>query len=189
MSKTISYYRIYETLDNGLGTLYLNIHAYDGEGDTDWAWDESGNLLPNFRRVCTLAADLSGLQRHLKVQIGPEGQEFWRVDYKVIVLFGGTALKARLAWYEGVSISHFHPQVADIWLCFAGNPARGPCQHYTKLCLLDHVCFPSQEDGKLGSMNAFHSASPSPLDTIDSVKQLTRGGAMLETESRSYAGL
>ncbi len=108
VSKTFVYRHVFKTLDHDLGTFTLNVHAYDGEGNTDWAWDESGNLLPDFRRVCTLAADLSGLPRFLKVQ-KREGQEFWRVDFKVNVLFGGTALKARITWYEGVSIPHFHP--------------------------------------------------------------------------------
>ena len=114
LSKTFGYYGTYETLDSDLGTFSLDIYAYDGEGDTDWAWDESSNLLPNFRRVCTLAADLSGLRSFLKVHKSSKGQEFWRVDFKVNVLFGGTALKARMTWYEGVSISHFHPPVTDI---------------------------------------------------------------------------
>ena len=162
--KTFSYQTISKTLDNGLGTFSVCIYAYDGEGDTDWARDESNNLLPNFRRVCKLRADLSGLRRSLKSRKHSEGQEFWVVDFKIKVLFGGTALKARLAWYEGVSISHSHPQVTDIWLCPSGNPARRSCQYYSELGLLDHVCFPSQEDGKLDSMNAIHSASAGPLD-------------------------
>lgn len=67
-----------------------------------------GNLLPNMRRVCTLKADLSGLARSLKVQKGPRGQDFWRVEHSVAVLFGGTQLRARLQWYEGVSLISFH---------------------------------------------------------------------------------
>ena len=165
LSKIFSYQRIFKTLDKGLGTFSLGIYAYDGEDDNDWAWDESDNLLPNFRRVCTLAADLSGLRSFLKVQKHSEGQEFWVVDFEVKVLFGGTALKARMTWYEGVSISHLYPQVTDNWLYPSGNPARRPCQHYTKLCLLDYVYFPSQEDGGLDSMNNIRSALASPLDT------------------------
>src|SRR5258708_157144 len=156
---TFGYQRILKTLDYGIGTYSVDIYAYDGVGDTDWAWDESGNQLPNFRRVCTLKADLSGLWRFLKVQKSSEGDEFWPVNFNINVLFGGTALKARLAWYEGVSILHFHPQVTDIWLCPSGNPARRPCQRYSELILLDHICFPSQEDGKLDPMNSIHSAS------------------------------
>ena len=109
LSKTFNYQRIYKTLDNGLGTFSVDIYAYDGVGDTDWGRDESGNLLPNMRRVCTLKADLSGLQRSLKVQKGPRGQDFWRVEHSINVHFGSTALKARLTWYEGVSDSHSHP--------------------------------------------------------------------------------
>ena len=143
LSKTFSYVRMYTTLDNGLGTFSLDIYAYEQEGNHDWAWDESGNLLPNVRRVCTLSADLSGLRRFLKVQKGPEGQNFWTVAFKVNVLFGGTALKARLTWNEGVSISHFHRQVTDIWLCLSGNLARRPCQRYSELDPLDHIYLPS----------------------------------------------
>ena len=146
LSKTFSYRRTYKTLDRGLGTFSLDIHAYDGEGDTDWARDESGNLLPNFRRVCTLVADLSGLCGFLKVQKSAEGQDFWTVSFKVDILLGGTALKARLAWQEGVSISHFHPQVTDIRLCLPGSPARRPYQRYSGLSLLDNICLPSQEE-------------------------------------------
>ena len=108
LSKTFSYQRMYKTLDAGLGTFSLNIYAYDGEGEPIWARDESGNMLPSVRRVCTLAADLSGLRKFMTAQKGPEGQEFWRVSYSINVLFGGTALKARMTWYEGVSVSHFH---------------------------------------------------------------------------------
>ena len=87
----------------------MDIYAYDGEGDADWVHDESGHLMPNIRRVCTLTADLSGLQRILTVKKGTEGQDFWLVIFSVNVRFGGTALNAKVTWYEGVSIVHFYP--------------------------------------------------------------------------------
>ena len=104
LSETFEYYRVFKTPENGLGTFSVGIYAYDGEGDTQWAKDESGNLMPNIRLVCTLTADLSGLTKILKAQRTSRGQIFWKVDYKVKIFFGGTALKARLTWYEGVSI-------------------------------------------------------------------------------------
>ena len=107
LSMTFEHYGVLRTVDNGLGTFSIEIYAYDGEGDTDWALEESGSLLPNFRHVCTLKADLSGLQKFLKVRKTSDGQDFWKVSLRVNVFFGGTALKARLSWYEGVSISHF----------------------------------------------------------------------------------
>ena len=109
LSKTFNYVRRYKTLDSGLGTFSLDIYADDGEGGTAWVYDKSGNLLPNIRRVCTLAADLSNLQKFLKVEKGSNGQNFWTVWFSINVRFGGTALKARMTWYEGVSALHFHP--------------------------------------------------------------------------------
>ena len=126
LSKTFSHYYMCKTLDIDLGNFSLVIYAYDGEGDADWACDESGELLPNFRRVCTLAADLSGIERYLEVLKGSKGQEFLGLPYKIKVLCGGTALKARVTWYEGVSISHFHPQITDIWLCLQEILCEGP---------------------------------------------------------------
>ena len=126
LSKTFNYARRYNTLDNGLGYFSMDIYAYDGEGDTVWGWDESGNLLPNFRRVCTLSADLSGLQSFLTVQKGTEGQDFWAVRYKIDVRFGGTALKAKMTWFEGVSISHLHPKVLIFRCTFQGILREGP---------------------------------------------------------------
>ena len=117
LSKTNPCVRVYHTLDcalNSIPMVPVDIYAYDGEDDTDWAEDESGNLLPQLRRVRTLKTDLSGLQRFLRVEKGPNGQNIWRVNYSVNVYFGGTALKARLTWYEGVSNLYFHPQGAEI---------------------------------------------------------------------------
>ena len=122
-SMSFDYVRNYKTLDNGLGYFFTDVYAYDGEGDTTWVRDESHKLLPGFRRVCTLWADLSGLQRFLTVQKGPDDQDFWTVHYDIEVFFGGTALKAKMVWNEGVSISHFHPQGANIWLYLSGSPA------------------------------------------------------------------
>ena len=116
LSKTKPCVCVCQTLDYSFDSIPLDIYAYDGEGDTDWAEDESGNLLPQIRLVCTLKADLSGLQRLLRVEKGPNGQNFWRVKYNVNVYFGGTALRARLTWYEGVSNLHFHPQGAEMSL-------------------------------------------------------------------------
>ena len=144
LSKTFKYYRTaVNNLDEDLAIFILEIYAYDGEGDTDWAWDESDYLLPNFRLVCTLKADLSGLQKYLKAQKTSEGRDFWTVDYKVKVLLGGTALKARISWKEGVSISRLYPHVTDIWLYLSENRPRRSHQRYSELSLLGHVCFPS----------------------------------------------
>jgi hypothetical protein len=53
-------------------------------------------------QVCTLKADLSGLRASIRSSKGPKGEEFWRVDFVISVMLGGTSLKARLIWTEGV---------------------------------------------------------------------------------------
>ena len=106
-SKTFSYAYRSRTPDIGLGTFSVDIYAYDGEDDTDWPYDELGRLLPNIRRVCTLAADLSGLQKSLTAHKGSAGQNFWMVLLSINVRFGGTALKTKMMWYEGVGIFIF----------------------------------------------------------------------------------
>ena len=112
MSETFNYEFLYKTLDTPLGSYSVKVYAYDGEGNPDWLEDESGFVLSQFRHVCTIVADLSALPKFLKVKTGPKGQRFWNVCFNINVRFGGTAIKARLTWYEGVSISHFHP-----WRC------------------------------------------------------------------------
>ena len=62
LSKTFKYSRVYKNLDEDPRDFMVMIYAYDSEGDTNWVWDESNNLLPNIRLVCTLKADLSGVQ-------------------------------------------------------------------------------------------------------------------------------
>jgi len=62
-------------------------------------------MKPRFREVCELKADLSGLQRSLVAQLNPTtGMVYYTVNFTVAVLFGGTSLKARLRWYENVSV-------------------------------------------------------------------------------------
>ena len=126
LSKTFNYNYTYTTLDKGLDKFKVTIYAYDGEGDTDWAEDESGNLLPHIRRVCTVRADLSGLQKILKVQSGSKGEAFWKGRCSINVYFGGTALKARVTWYEGVSNLHFIHKVLRFGCAFQDILREGP---------------------------------------------------------------
>jgi len=58
--------------------------------------------MPGFRPVCTIRANLSGLERELKKMTSDTGAIYWRVDYEVEIFFGRTALAACLVWKEGV---------------------------------------------------------------------------------------
>jgi hypothetical protein len=63
----------------------------------------TGSRLEQMRTLCTLNADLSGLRGSLKRLMGSEGP-YYRVDYEVVVRFGGTQLQATIQWKEGVRI-------------------------------------------------------------------------------------
>lgn len=66
------------------------------------------------RTVCTLRADLTGLRPSLRSQRGPKGEEFYRVDFVISVMLGGTSLKARLTWNEGVRGLTFFTMFTDL---------------------------------------------------------------------------
>ena len=56
----------------------------------------------NFRRLCRLRADLSGLSRSLSPRRHETDGVFYDVAFSVAIFFGTTSLKARLKWNEAV---------------------------------------------------------------------------------------
>jgi len=59
--------------------------------------------MPGFRSMCTLRADLSGLQSSLRSFSAAKGRgQYWRIDFEVEVFFGQTSLHAGLVWTERV---------------------------------------------------------------------------------------
>jgi hypothetical protein len=73
-----------------------------------------GNLVPKLRYVCDLRADLSQLRDSLVVQTGPDGTKFWKVEYQVVVLFGGTRLQAHLQWKDKVRTFLFLSSIVSV---------------------------------------------------------------------------
>lgn len=56
--------------------------------------------------MCTLKADLSGLQSSLRSYAAAKGRgQYWRIEYEVEVFFGQTSLCAGLVWKERVRSS------------------------------------------------------------------------------------
>lgn len=60
-------------------------------------------MYPSFRTVCTLSADLRGLEGALEKKIGDQGSAYWSLKCDVCIRFGGTELEAYLEWKENVS--------------------------------------------------------------------------------------
>jgi hypothetical protein len=91
--KTVGVYSMY--------TQYSRLHSLLFRYLCDCVY--SGRTIPKMRELCTITADLSRLRSSLTMQDGANGARFWKVSFKVCVLFGGTRLQARLQWMEGVS--------------------------------------------------------------------------------------
>jgi hypothetical protein len=61
-----------------------------------------GSVCDGFRLVCTISADLSGLEPALKARTAPAAasQGVWELAFQVVIKFGTTSLKAALVWEE-----------------------------------------------------------------------------------------
>lgn len=112
-----NYVRDHAIYPSYLGMFEESLYVWEGSGDTYWCTDTSGiwfnnsksgsngpnhqrsdRLLPEMRQISTIQADLSNI---MPSQLyGPRGA-YWRVDYKVVVLFEGAKMKAHLEWNKG----------------------------------------------------------------------------------------
>ena len=74
----------------------------------------SGLLLPGFRNVCRISADLNKLSGALERRTGNAGKVYWYLEFETCIRFGGTELEAYLEWKEHVSTSFYetiHPLI------------------------------------------------------------------------------
>ncbi|CAE7125177.1 unnamed protein product [Rhizoctonia solani] len=95
-----TYSNSYRTANPDLKSLSMDLYAYPGDDEPDWAWDEKENPLPIFRKVCTISADLRGLEGALERKVGLRGSEYWELEVAVCMRFGGTELEAYLEWTD-----------------------------------------------------------------------------------------
>ncbi|KAI6100572.1 hypothetical protein F5141DRAFT_1218599 [Pisolithus sp. B1] len=74
---------------SGCSHITSRIHAYNGDlSDAIWMDEE------------LVYADTSKAADALSPQTAPSGDEFYRIDYDVVLLFGLTELKAHICWME-----------------------------------------------------------------------------------------
>lgn len=92
------YYRTYGVYPSSLEYFSEDLYAWEGLGHTHWCTDTSDKRLLEMRRICKIKADLSGIRP--EQLYGPKGI-YWRVDYKIVILFEGAKMKAHLEWTEG----------------------------------------------------------------------------------------
>ncbi|KAJ1304905.1 hypothetical protein OPQ81_006039 [Rhizoctonia solani] len=80
--------------------LEMKLVGYSGDDEPTWAWDKKENLLPKFKEVCTIKAQLYNLEGALKPAIGMTGVHYWYLEVDVCVYFGTTELQAHLEWMQ-----------------------------------------------------------------------------------------
>ena len=55
-----------------------------------------------FTSMCNVIADTSAIAHSLHPLEGPGGEDYYRLDFNVVLLFGLTELKAQISWIDGV---------------------------------------------------------------------------------------
>ncbi|KDQ12540.1 hypothetical protein BOTBODRAFT_146727 [Botryobasidium botryosum FD-172 SS1] len=89
------------------GLFSCTIYAYDGMDDPLFMQDASGKLERGFEEVCIVRADLSGMKGKMTSANGMFG-EYWKMEVKVALRFGGTELSASILWEEN-GVTHRSP--------------------------------------------------------------------------------
>jgi hypothetical protein len=77
-------------------------------------------IMPGFTEVCVIKADLSNMAGTLEECIGPRGI-YWRANFEVGILFGGTELAAKLFW-KASNVRVITPTLCGVGLIFLTGP-------------------------------------------------------------------
>jgi molecular chaperone DnaK (HSP70) len=93
-----------------LSQVELALYAYmtNTEEEPYFVLNENGDICDNFAQICVIKADMDGMQKGMKAKWSLTGRS-WRLQYSVVLSFGGTELKAYIVWKDKL-----------------GNEQRGP---------------------------------------------------------------
>jgi hypothetical protein len=92
----------YTSRQVNLSETSIDVFAYvvDGQKDPpDFVLDNDGNVVEGFYPICSIKADMSGMQSRMKSIWSLRGRS-WRLHYEVVMLFGGPEFKACIAWQD-----------------------------------------------------------------------------------------
>jgi len=82
---------------SALENIKIDIRCYRGISQNPQWLDTEPNMFPT---LCTVTADTRQMAKLLKLRYGVGGVPYYRIDYKVVLLFGLTELKAQISWME-----------------------------------------------------------------------------------------
>jgi hypothetical protein len=78
------------------------------------------------KRLCTVEADLKDLISSVQIKYGPQGK-YWRLDWHLVVKFGGTKLRAWIRWNDQVNTLS---TLSKYSFCYREQPAKDPQPSY-----------------------------------------------------------
>ncbi|KEP48820.1 putative heat shock 70 kDa protein 12A [Rhizoctonia solani 123E] len=84
-------------------SLIMDLFSYSGDDEPTWAKDEEGDLLPKFKKICTITAQLWDIEGALQKKTGLLGVDYWDLAVDMCICFGTTELQAYLEWEKNVS--------------------------------------------------------------------------------------
>ncbi|KAF8594081.1 hypothetical protein BDV93DRAFT_516060 [Ceratobasidium sp. AG-I] len=95
-----AYHKTYKSSAPDISDFQVDLFSYSGDDEPEWATNEQGRMLPGFRLVCVIKADLTRLSGALRRCTGVRGAVYSSMSLDVCICFGGTELEAFLEWKE-----------------------------------------------------------------------------------------
>ncbi|PVF93789.1 hypothetical protein CPB86DRAFT_818523 [Serendipita vermifera] len=89
--------KAWQNLPSVIGDWQETILVWEGDDTPPWVSDEQGEMLPKMRELCTIKASREEMVSALRTDHGPSG-EYWRLDFDIVIRFGGTSMRAWLEW-------------------------------------------------------------------------------------------
>jgi hypothetical protein len=105
------YTKFYQSPDSSPPAFRCTLFAFVGEGSTPYfVRNNEGRLDRRFSKVCTIQADLSemrgSLRRVRRSSYDDDRPVCWTLDFDIVIFFGGTELKAAIAWTDKQGVEH-----------------------------------------------------------------------------------
>jgi len=95
------YCRSYDTPNEYLADFEVDLYTADeAVASTKWMFDCNGSILPGFRKICTVTANMSNLEGRLPSRFGPTRRKYYYLDFEVAIRLGTASPEARILWEE-----------------------------------------------------------------------------------------
>lgn len=93
------YRRLWEILPSSSEKYSLPVYVCDHDLGHSWMRDESGDLLPGIRILCTIEAGFDVLMSAMRTARGPNGR-YWYMAFEIVISFRGTKIQGRMRWKD-----------------------------------------------------------------------------------------